>query len=88
MEISGPGGGFGEEGAVGGISGVLQLRLLCSCSICVPLAAAGRRNNATQQAQLLPIRSRIEERLAKAEKGRMGWGKVRRRGCEEMFVRW
>jgi hypothetical protein len=30
MEISGPGGGFGEEGAVGGISGVLQLRLLCS----------------------------------------------------------
>jgi hypothetical protein len=52
------------------------------------LAAAGMRNNATQQAQLLPIRSRIEERLAKAEKGRMGWGKVRRRGCEEMFVRW
>lgn len=43
-----------EEGAVGEISGVLQLRLLCSCSRCVPLAAAGMRNNATQQAQLLP----------------------------------
>jgi hypothetical protein len=56
-----------EEGAVGRISGVLELRLLCSFSRCVPLAAAGMKNNATQQAQLLPIRSRIEE---KARKGR------------------
>jgi hypothetical protein len=67
MEISGPRRALRGEGAVGGISGVLQLRLLCSCSRCVPLATAGMRNNATQQAQLLLIRSRIEE---KARKGR------------------